>query len=133
MNGRHVAAQGRVQRFVKAWHRRFTLVSAPVAANIDGVDLLITDLETLLTPRQVIRTLPELQALPVGTIIVTQGERAAQVEAWTDVDDNGELIEVKRLIYAGTDLYDHLRNPDPETRDTLRRMLPATVIDTKDA
>ena len=132
MNGRHVAARSRVQHFVRLWNA----AGWPDRVHsLNGQDLLITDLETLLTPRQVVRTLPELQALPAGTIIVTQGERAAQVEAYEDCDEEGELIVVKRLIYVGTDLDDYLtpERMHRDTLDTLRRMLPAIVLGTKDA
>jgi hypothetical protein len=83
----------------------------------------------------VIRTLAQLQALAPGTVLKVQGDRAAQIEAYEDVDDEGELLEVKKLIYVGTDLDDYLTErygPDLATRDTLRRMLPAIVIDPLD-
>ena len=134
MNGRHVAAQGRVRNFVKHWKAataRPVIMTAHGYAFEDPADLTVVDLETLLTPRVVIRTLRQLQALAVGTIIVTQGDRAAQVEdyeAW-DVETGAE-VEGKRLIYVGTDLDDELLpNPTPRQRDTLRRMLPAVVIE----
>jgi hypothetical protein len=63
-----------------------------------------------------------------------QGDRAAQVEAREEWDLNtGAEIESKRLIYVGTELDDViLPTPDRETLDTLRRMLPAVVIDPLD-
>lgn len=81
--------------------------------------------------RPVIHTLPELQALPPGTKLRVQGDRAAQIEKAERYDlDTGAEVDATRLLYVGTDLYDNVK-PDPsrEERDTLRRMLPAVVID----
>jgi len=138
MNGRHVAAQGRVGLFVKTWKKAFP--NRDKVTNGFGIyDLTVVDLETLMQPRQVVRTLPQLQALPVGTIIVVQSGRAAQIEedleAYADEDGVIDVKNAKRLIYVGTDLHDALTPAEhisPAERDTLRRMLPATVIDTKD-
>jgi len=131
VTGRHYAAQTRVQQFVKAWKRAFP--NRGTVTNGFGIyDLQLVDLEELMKPRQVVRTLPELQALPVGTKLIVQGDRAAQIEhreAW-DYDTGAES---KRLLYVGTELDDViLPTPDRDTLDTLRRMLPATVIDTKE-
>lgn len=130
MNGRHVMAQGRVQHFVRLWNA----AGWPDRVHsLNGADLTLTDLETLLEPRQVVRTIEQLQALPLGTKLAVQGDRAAQVDTldW-DVTPQGEVITVKRIVYVGTDLYDLLADPGPVTRDTLRRMLPAVVIDPVD-
>lgn len=80
--------------------------------------------------RKVIHDLPALQALPPGTILKVQGDRAAQVEAHDDWDiKTGESVVAKHLSYVGTDLSDDLTSPTKEERDTLRRMLPAVVVD----
>jgi hypothetical protein len=129
VNGRHVAAQGRVRNFVKAWRALYP--QRPKVTNGFGIyDLTVVDLETILTPRVVVRTIPQLQALAIGTVIMTAANRAAQVEGYEDCDEHGELIVVKRLIYVGTDLDDYLTpsRMHHDTRDTLRRMLPAIVI-----
>jgi hypothetical protein len=133
MNGRHVAAQGRVRNFVKHWKAirpdRDVIMQAHGYAFEDPADLLLVDLETLMKPRVVVRTIPQLQALAVGAIIVVQGDRAAQVEGYEDWDlETGAGIEAKRLLYVGTDLTDDLTGPSMLARDTLRRMLPAIVI-----
>jgi hypothetical protein len=131
MTARHMA-RDRVAAFVRVWRRAGW--SAPISS-FNGAELLIADLEALTRPRQVVRTLAQLQALAPGTVLKVQGDRAAQVEAYEDVDDEGELLEVKKMIYVGTDLDDYLTErygPDLATRDTLRRMLPAIVIDPLD-
>lgn len=127
MTGRHMA-RDRVAAFVRAWRR--APVSGRILATVAEIDRLIDDLDALSKPRVVVRTLPQLQALPVGTKLVVQGDRAAQVEAREEWDLNtGAEVESKRLIYAGTELDDViLPTPDRETLDTLRRMLPAIVI-----
>lgn len=125
-------ARDRVAAFVRLWRAR---ALPSTIYKLNDVDLWIEDLDAISRPRQVIRTIEQLQALPVGTKLAVQGDRAAQVEAreWWDLDTGAE-IESKRLIYAGTELDDViLPNPiDRETLDTLRRMLPAIVIDTKE-
>lgn len=131
MTARHMA-QSRVAAFARVWRRAGW--SATISS-FNGADLLIADLEALTKPRQVIRTLAQLQALPAGTVLKVQGDRAAQVEAtdW-DCDEQGEIIPGKRLMYVGTELDDYLM-PEPIdqlSRDTLRRMLPAIVIDPVD-
>jgi hypothetical protein len=135
-------ARDRVAAFVRMWKAEVAYLGRKNRESIfrvgretaTPVDLLIADLEALSKPRQVIRTIEQLQALPVGTKLAVQGDRAAQVEAREDWDlDTGAEIESKRLIYAGTDLDDViLPTPDRETLDTLRRMLPAVVIDPLD-
>lgn len=132
MTARHMSA-GRVSAFVRAWRRVFP-TDVEIDVRVEGERLLLADLEALTKPRVVVRTFPQLQALAVGTIIKTQGDRAAQIEAREEWDlDTGAEVESKRLIYAGTDLDDViLPTPDRETLDTLRRMLPAIVIDPLD-
>ena len=134
MTARHMAAD-RVGAFVRAWRRRFSPQGVDVVTGAEGVHLLLADLETLSRPRQVIRTIPQLCALAPRTVIMVQSGRAAQIEAYEDCDEHGELIVVKKLLYVGTDLDDYLHPPDrlyKETPDTLRRMLPAIVIDPLD-
>jgi hypothetical protein len=124
-------ARVRVAAFVRAWRRKG---GSSLVGSFSGAELWIEDLHALSKPRVVVRTFPQLQALAVGTIIRTQGDRAAQVEEREDWDlETGAEIESKRLIYAGTDLDDViLPTPDRETLDTLRRMLPAVVLDPLD-
>ena len=125
-------ARDRVAAFVRQWRRKG---GSSLVGSLSGAELWVEDLDVISKPRQVVRTLGQLQGLPKGTKLAVQGDRAAQVEGYDDVDDNGELIEVKKLIYVGTDLDDYLAPPDRltrETLDTLRRMLPAVVIDPVD-
>ena len=134
--GRHFA-RNRVEIFVKAWQARplkSVVARIPQDGDADPLLLWIEDLAAISRPRVVVRTLPQLQALAPGTVIMTSAGRAAQVEGYEDWDlETGAKIEAKRLLYVGTDLYDNLL-PDPDTqeRDTLRRMLPAIVIDPLD-
>lgn len=131
MNGRHYRAQARVGHFVRLWN----IAGWPERVHsLNGADLLLVDLEELMKPRQVVRTIEQLQALPAGTVILVDSDRAAQVENAELYDlDTGAEIPATRLLYVGTDLYDNLTpDPSPEELDTLRRMLPAIVIDTKE-
>jgi hypothetical protein len=125
-------ARDRVGAFVRAWRRHFNPLGVDVVTGVEGVKLLLADLDALSRPRVVVRTLAQLQALQPGTVIRVQGDRAAQIEAHETYDDEGELSPATRIVYVGTDLYDLLTDPDPLTRDTLRRMLPAIVIDPLD-
>jgi hypothetical protein len=127
---RQLAAHDRVATFIRAWRRRGL---QPTVSAIHDAELLVVDLETLLKPRVVIRTLAHLQALAVGTIIVVQSGRAAQIDTdYGQITDDGEFVEGTRIFYVGTDLYDNLTDPSKEERDTLRRMLPAIVVDPLD-
>jgi hypothetical protein len=128
MNGRHMA-RDRVAAFARTW-RRFK--QPQVVIRLNTIDLLIADLEALTRPRVVVRTLAQLQALAPGTVLKVQGDRAAQIDEHVTIDATGEFIEGACLVYAGTDLYDLLTDPSKEDRDTLRRMLPAIVIDPLD-
>ena len=122
-------ARDRVASFVRAWKKRDPLDPQPRVIGMLGVDLMVADLEALSKPRVVVRTLAQLCALPVGTILKLQGDRAGQIEDYETYDDDGELHPATRIVYAGTDLDDRLVELDRETADTLRRMLPAIVID----
>jgi hypothetical protein len=126
-------ARQRVAAFALAWRRCFP-TDVEIDVRVEGERLRLDDLEALSKPRVVIRTLAQLQALPAGTKLAVQGDRAAQIDKAEAYDEGtGEELEAKRLLYVGTDLYDNLL-PDPsaEELDTLRRMLPAIVIDPLD-
>ena len=124
----------RVADFVRAWRRRFgTIPGIDVVSGVEGAKLWVEDLEALVKPRVVVRTLAKLQALPVGTMLKVQGDRAAQVDRGDVYDPaSGEAVEANVLIYVGTDEYDNLTAPNADQRDTLRRMLPAIVIEPLD-
>lgn len=129
-------ARSRVSIFVKAWQAlplKSVVARIPQEGDNDPLLLWIEDLAAISKARRVIRTIAQLQALPAGTVLKVKGDRAAQIDKHETYDlDTGEEIPATRIEYVGTELYDLLLDPDPETRDTLRRMLPAIVLDPLD-